>query len=69
MSPLSLYALIMHSVHWDINPLKNTSLLFFAKLSLKSAKLSKPPAYLGNPFLYIGFSWTPLKIGFLSEPP
>ena len=37
MSPLTLYALIMHSVQWGINPVKNITLLFSAKPPLTSA--------------------------------
>ena len=59
---LSLYAFIMQSGHWGINPLKNTTVLFFAKRPLKSANCpSRPPDFLGNPSIYIGFLWTPLK--------
>ena len=43
---------------------------FLAKPPLKSANSSSPP-FLGNPPLYIGFSWTPppWKAGFFGEPP
>ena len=37
MSPLTLYALIMHSVQWGINPVKSITLLFSAKPPLTSA--------------------------------
>ena len=41
--------------------------LFFAKLPLKSPNCRSPP-FLGNPPLYIGFSWTPpMKIRFFSK--
>ena len=60
-----------HSVHWGINPpLKNTTPLSFFPAPLKSTNSpSSLPGFLGNPSLYIGLSWPPLKVGSFSEPP
>ena len=66
--------LIDHSVNWGINPpLKNTTLIFFAKPPFKSANCLSPP-FLGNPPIY-WFSFEPpsppppLKIEFCNKPP
>ena len=47
----------MHSVHWSINPPpQNTTPLFLAKpLPLNLQTVQAP--FLGNPTLYIRFSW------------
>ena len=68
MSPLSLHALNMHSVHWDMKPLKNTTLLFFAKPQLKSANCPSPPAFLGNPSNILVFREPPQKSDFSANP-
>ena len=58
------YAKNQHSVHC-LSPL----LPYSCQAPLKSANCPRLPPFLGNPPpLYIGFSWTPLKVGFFSEP-
>ena len=62
-----------HSVHWGINPLlKNTTPSFLSTPPPPLNRQTSSPSPLGNPPLYIGFSWThpsPLKVGFFGEPP
>ena len=54
---LKIECIIRHSVHRGINPppLKNTTTIFLAKPSLKSANCPSPP-FLGNLPLFMGFS-------------
>ena len=40
-----------HSVHWGINPLKNTIPVYFTKTPLKTFKLSKPRFLLNISFV------------------
>ena len=46
----------------------STTTPLFYQAPLKSANCLSPP-FLGNSPLYIGFSWTPRKYEFFSEPP
>ena len=51
-----------HSVHWGINPLfKNTIPCFLPSPLLNMQTIQAPPLFRQSP-LYIGFSWTPLKL-------
>ena len=59
----------MHSVHWGVNPLKNTTHLFLVKPLLKLANCPSPP-FLGNPPSILVFHEPPpLKVRFFIEPP
>ena len=67
---MSLYVLIMHSVHWGINPPPLLKSIFFVKPLHKSANCPSCPCFLRqSPHIYWFFvTPLPLKIGFFSEP-
>ena len=55
-------------VSTPLPPPNNTTPSFSPSPPLYLQTVQAPP-FLDNPPLYIGFSWPPLKFGFLSEPP
>ena len=60
-----------HSAHWGINPpLKNTAPppSFLPSPPPLNQQTVQAPPFLGNPPLYIGFSWPPLKSDLSVNP-